>query len=105
MSCPTASIFLDYGVDQADCEAGDFDISERGMCWMSPWEFAPGTQIRISFSFRDRSGTLRRIAAEGIVVGCEKTAARRYRSALLFMEIPGELRSRLREVRGKPAKV
>lgn len=91
------SIYLDYGVDEHDCAAHEFEICERGMRFTSRWQFLIGTQLSVSFSRRNPDGTMQRFTTEGIIVDCEPVTCRCHRTTLLFLELPEALR---RDVRG-----
>jgi hypothetical protein len=90
---------LDYGADEQPCEAG-LTISERGMRFISRWQFSIGTQLAVSCVY-DRPGHgPERVKLEGTVVWCEPLEAARekaYESTLLFLELPDELKEGLRE--------
>jgi len=92
----TPSICLDYGADETT-EGVDFTISERGMRFTSRWQFSIGTQLGVVCAWRDPRLGLRRMTIDGIVVWCERGNPTGYETTLLFLELPDELKSSLRE--------
>jgi len=93
---PLASLFLDCGAD-ADLAPGAFEVSERGMCFASRWQFSIGTQLSVALHRLHPRLGLSRVTIEGIVVWCEPTPDHRFESTLLFLELPDELKPSLRE--------
>ena len=93
-----SSLYLDYGVDAQICAEDAVEISERGMRLRSRWQFEIGTQISIGIEPPDARLSSERLIVEGIVVWCEPTAHRDYECTLLFLELPEDLRHRLREL-------
>ena len=91
------SFYLDYGVDAEHGASGSVEISERGMKFECRWQFSIGTQLSIALHHKHPRLGLSRVAIEGIVVWCEQTAEKRYESTLLFLELPDELKTSLRE--------
>jgi len=90
------SLFLECGADQ-DCASGAVEISERGMRFVSRWQFSIGTQLSVALHrIHPRLGHSR-VTIEGIVVWCESAEGQRFDSTLLFLELPDELRPSLRE--------
>ena len=89
--------YLDYGVDAEHAACGTVDISERGMRFVSRWQFTIGTQLSIALQHMHPRLGLTRVTLEGIVVWCEAAQDKRYESTLLFLELPDELRPCLRE--------
>src|SRR5437879_4215790 len=85
-----ASICLDCGADEAACNAGDLEISERGMRFASPWRFSLGSQLAVGLAFCGENGVRQRARAEGLVVECEETAPRHYLVTVLFLELSCE---------------
>ena len=93
------SLCLDYGVDEQLC--GDsFSFSERGMRFISRWQFSLGTQLSVACVWpHARLGTSR-VTLEGIVVWCERTRDAEeaaFETTVLFLELPDELRQSIRE--------
>lgn len=93
-----SSLYLDYGVDAQICAEDAVEISERGMRLRSRWQFEIGTQISIAIEPPEARLSSERLIVEGIVVWCEPTAHRDYECTLLFLELPEDLRHRLREL-------
>jgi hypothetical protein len=90
---------LDYGVDEQICETG-FNISERGMRFISRWQFSIGTQLAVACVYKDAHGENVRVRLEGTVVWCEPCQMREgcgFDCTLLFLELPDELKQGLRE--------
>ena len=93
------SLCLDYGVDE---QAGDesFSISERGMRFVSRWQFSLGTTLAVDCVWpHPRLGAMR-VKLEGIVVWCEPAEiddGRAFDTTVLFLELPDELRQSVRE--------
>ncbi len=119
------SLCLEYGADEENCER-ELELSERGMCFYTRWQFAPGTEIGVSVCYADGNGECKRVGLEGIVVDCLPAPAEACKSAdssdsrpaslgcyqvtVLFVDLPeaslGTLRdvsSMLRAVRHSPA--
>ncbi len=94
---PSPSLYLDYGADAQVCDAGDLDISERGMRFTSRWQFSIGTQLSVLLVHMDPRRGLCRMAIDGLVVWCEPKPEKGYESTLLFLELPDELKPSLRE--------
>jgi hypothetical protein len=90
------SICLDYGVDETS-DGVDFAVSERGMRFSSRWQFSIGTQLSVVCAWRDPRLGLRRMTIDGIVVWCGPGKQTGYETTLLFLELPDELKSSLRE--------
>jgi hypothetical protein len=90
------SICLDYGADESS-DGVDFTISERGMRFTSRWQFSIGTQLSVVCAWRDPRSVLRRMTIDGVVVWCEAIERTGYETTLLFLELPDELKSSLRE--------
>lgn len=93
------SIVLDYGTDAADCGNPGFEICERGMCFLSQWQFAPGTQLDMAFAYRDRDGSMKKVHAMGVIACSESLGCKCYRSILLFLEVPEDLRAAICAIR------
>ena len=93
-----SSLYLDYGVDAQICAEDAVEISERGMRLRSRWQFEIGTQISIAIVPPETRLPSERLIVEGIVVWCEPSAQRDYECTLLFLELPDDLRHRLREL-------
>ncbi|HEV7868522.1 MAG TPA: PilZ domain-containing protein [Chthoniobacteraceae bacterium] len=91
------SIYLDYGADADSLVQGALEISERGMRFESRWQFSIGTQLAVSLQHMHPRLGLCRMTIEGIVVWCEPHTEGRFENTLLFLELPDELRSSLRE--------
>ena len=90
------SICLDYGADETT-DGVDFTVSERGMRFTSRWQFAIGTQLGVVCAWRDPRLGMRRMTIDGIVVWCEPDEQAGYQTTLLFLELPDELKTSLRE--------
>src|SRR5437660_120025 len=86
----SASICLDCGADEAACDAGDLEISERGMRFKSPWRFSLGSQLAVALRCSDDDGHSKRVNAEGLVVECEEIAAHRFQVTVLFLDLSGD---------------
>jgi hypothetical protein len=95
--CP--SLCLDYGADEQPC-GSTFDLSERGLRFVSRWQFSLGTTLAVSCVWQHpRLGALR-VMLEGIVVWSESVhdgEAKAFDTTLLFLELPDELKQSLRE--------
>jgi hypothetical protein len=91
------SIYLEYGADEHDCDEQEFEICERGMHFKTRWQFALGTQLAVSFSYRDADGKMQRESTEGIIVDCERITCSCHRTTLLFLELPDSLRAVIRD--------
>ena len=93
------NLCLDYGVDEQPCDES-FSISERGMRFISRWQFSLGTTLSVACVWpHPRLGALR-VKLEGIVVWCEPArtgAGKAFDTTVLFLELPDELRHSLRE--------
>lgn len=93
------SLCLDYGVDEQRCDTS-LSISERGMRFISRWQFSLGTQLSVACVWpHSRLGTSR-VTLEGIVVWCERIRDAEepgFDTTVLFLELPDELRQSLRE--------
>ena len=59
------ALYLDYGADAQVCATGDLDISERGMRFVSRWQFSIGTQISVLLVQMDPQ--------RGLCLGCART--------------------------------
>ena len=94
---PAPSIYLDYGVDAKSCSNGTLELSERGIRFESQWQFEVGTHLSIALSQMHPRLGLCRMSVEGIVVWCEPRGEKCYENTILFLELPDELRTRLRE--------
>ena len=98
-----SSISLEDGADEWPCDEGSFRISARGMYFHSRCRFSLGTQLAVTFSFFSAEtetdgasdGGMKRASVEGVVVSCEECAPRLYHVALLFLDLPDEMRSLL----------
>lgn len=91
------SIYLDYGADAEDCGDGMLEISERGLRFESHWQFEVGAHLSVALSQMDPQRGLCRMSVEGIVVGCEPLGEKRFENTILFLDLPDELRTCLRE--------
>ena len=93
------SLCLDYGVDEQTC--GDsFDVSERGMRFISRWNFVLGTTLSIKCVWRHPRFGSRQIPVEGIVVWSEPVfdaEGSSFETTILFLELPDALKASLRE--------
>lgn len=83
---------LEYGIDETLCDERDFTVCERGMVFTSRWRFELGTQLALALS---ASAASRCARLEGIVVECEEIRERCFRSTLLFLDVPEEMRAQL----------
>lgn len=95
------SIYLEYGADEDTCGDGEFKICERGMSFKSHWRFELGAELAISLAYHDDTSQLRRIRAQGTVVGCEPLCPRCCQITLLFVDADEELRAAIVEVSGR----
>jgi hypothetical protein len=93
-----SSLYLDYGVDAQICAEDAVEISERGMRLRSRWQFEIGTQISVAIVAPGTRLNSERLIVEGIVVWCEPGPQRDFECTLLFIELPDDLRDRLREL-------
>jgi len=97
------SLCLEYGADEEDCER-ELEISERGMCFHSHWQFSPGTQVGVDVCYADASGEFKRARLEGIIVDCQpaadcqSAALKCYRATVLFLELPEAVLGTIRDV-------
>lgn len=91
------SFHLDCGADAHSGGCRDLEICEQGMLFRSRWQFPIGTELSVAITHRDPRRGLRRMTLEGVVVGRELQRGRGCVSTLLFLELPDELRPRLRE--------
>jgi len=94
------SLCLDYGADEQVCDSS-FSLSERGMRFVSRWQFSLGTQLSVACVWPEARLGKKRMMLEGIVVWCEPTSTRAVRSfetTVLFLELPEELKRSLRDV-------
>ncbi len=87
--CP-ASICLDCGTDECPCDAGDLEVSERGMRFKSPWQFSLGSQLAVAMDRCGEDGKTVRVKAEGLVVDCEEIAPSRFHVTVLFLELSND---------------
>lgn len=97
--CRFPSLCLDYGVDEQLCD-NSLSFSERGMRFISRWQFSLGTQLSVACVWpHARLGTSR-VTLEGIVVWCGRirdVEEPAFDTTVLFLELPDELRQSLRE--------
>jgi hypothetical protein len=103
------SLCLEYGADEENCER-ELEISERGMCFHSRWQFAPGTQIGVNLCYSDVNGECKKAALEGIIVDChraeqctppaecDRATPGCYRVTVLFLDLPESLLGTIRDV-------
>jgi|GEM_PF-3739879 len=92
--CANPSICLEHGADECALDER-MEICARGMSFHTRWQWSPGTQLAVAFSFLDENGALGKMRTDGIVVDCERVAAQCYRTTLLFLDVPEELRAHL----------
>ena len=95
--CP--SLCLDYGVDEQPCGA-PFHISERGLRFVSRWQFSLGTTLAVACVWPHSRLGAQRVTLEGIVVWCEPApdaTGKSFDTTVLFLELPDELKQSLRE--------
>ena len=93
------SLCLDYGADEQVCESS-FSLSERGMRFISRWQFSLGTQLSVACVLPDGRFPGRRVVLEGIAVWCEPVAEiphRTFETTILFLDLPEALKQSLRE--------
>lgn len=74
------------------------EISERGMRLRSRWQFEVGTQISVAIVAPEMRLISERLIVEGLVVWCEPGGPHGYECTLWFIELPDDLRLRLREL-------
>ena len=91
------SLYFEYGADEATCESG-IEISERGMCFDSRWQFSPGTHVGIAVSFTDLQGDLQHVRAEAFVVDCAPAGPGCHQVTLLFLELEDQARPAIRDL-------
>lgn len=97
--CSPPSLCLDYGVDEQPCGAS-LDVSERGMRFVSRWNFTLGATLSIQCVWRHPRFGARRIPVEGIVVWSEPVvdaSGPSHDTTILFLELPDALKASLRE--------
>ncbi len=97
--CGRPSLCLDYGVDEQPC-GPSFDLSERGMRFVSRWNFSLGTTLSIKCVWQHPRFGARRIPIEGIVVWSEPVIdadGSSYETTILFLDLPDALKASLRE--------
>lgn len=97
--CSAPRFCLDYGVDEQVCDS-PVDLSERGMRFVSRWQFTLGTTLAVDCVYHQpRLGTTR-MKLEGIVVWCEPAASSEgnaFETTILFLELPDALKETVRE--------
>jgi hypothetical protein len=93
---PLASIYFDDAQSEQRCQPDEWDISERGLRFVSRWPFSIGTQLIVAVTHMHPRLGLCRMQLEGIVVWCEPRG-QRHETTLLFLEFPDEIRPSLRE--------
>ena len=95
-----AQLVLEYGVDEQSCERG-IAVDDRGMRFVSGWKFSLGTQLEVKCRYRNPLLGWADVMVEGIVVWCERTGRPgeqpAYDTTVLFLDLPDELRTSLRE--------
>jgi hypothetical protein len=96
-----ARLLLDYGLDEQTCEDG-IRIDERGMRFISKWQFSLGTNLAINCEYRHPEHGWGKVRLEGIVVWNEridtpKQQCPAFETTVLFLELPDELRQCVRE--------
>jgi len=80
-----SSISLEDGADEAWLDGEPIDLSERGMCFPSRWQFEPGAILSLTLEI---CGSGERARVEAIVAGCEKVADRLWSVMVLFTDAP-----------------
>jgi hypothetical protein len=97
---PRARLVLDHGIDEQFVDS-DIAVDERGMRFRSRWEFPLGTELAVSCQWHHPRLGWRQIRMEGVVVWCEcqrrSTDGKAFDTAVLFLELPDDLRQSLRE--------
>jgi hypothetical protein len=83
-----SSIYLEYGLDESECDTKELEVCDRGMRFQSRWRFQIGAQLIVSLPGVGTGDCDQKLQVEGIVVECEKTACRCYRTALFFLDLP-----------------
>jgi hypothetical protein len=94
-----ARLVLDFGVDEQTCESGLL-LDERGMRFVSRWEFSLGTQLAVLCDSRRAGHSRMPLPIEGIVVWCERlagTGAPAFDVTVLFLDLPDDLRQSVRD--------
>ena len=88
---PSASIFLDYGVDGEKCHDQEIRLCKRGMDFKSRWQFDLGAELAVALTYHDAHGVLQRANLHGTIVGCEKRCTGCFQVTLLFVDLPEPL--------------
>jgi hypothetical protein len=97
-----ARFFLDYGADDHVSEEG-LAVDERGMRFISRWQFTIGTQLDIRCSCQHPRLGREQVHLSGIVVWSEhvprsgRDGLAQYDTTVLFLELSDELRNSVRE--------
>ena len=85
---PSASIFLDYGVDGEKCHDQEIRLCKRGMDFKSRWQFDMGAELAVALTYHDAHGVLQRANLHGTIVGCEKKVHRLFPGHFTFRGSP-----------------
>ena len=86
---------LEHGIDEADTDC--LHVEERGATFESPWHFEPLAELMLCLAWSHPRLGKRRTPLTGVVVDSRKLTDGWYETIVLFSDLHGDQRARVRE--------
>ena len=89
-------LLLEDGADE--CTAGNLQMEDRGVTFESSWKFPAMSELTVCFAWNHHRLGLRRTPLQGVVLESQQTGRARYRTTVLFLDLPEEHKEDVREI-------
>lgn len=88
-------LLLDHGADETTCQ--QLRLGEHGATFESPWRFTPMAEMLICLAWEHPRLGRQRTPVNGIIVESRRCGPAKYRTTVLFLDLPEDGRASVRE--------